>query len=126
MNPQKKPLGFSYRWIDWVGLYLLSMAGLLIAFWAGRQSVHTSSLNESHESHGLLGTKCFLFVNCMHEITTTNRICLAVSPGTVHQVWKPNLTFSQAPSLESEAAWNSLIPGKAFLPPFLYINTSKY
>lgn len=37
-------------------------------------------------------------------------------PGTSHQIWQHNLTFSQAPTAESEEAWSSIIPvGRGFI-----------
>ena len=37
-------------------------------------------------------------------------------PGSVRQVWQHNLTFSQKPTLESERAWDSIIPvGRGFI-----------
>ncbi|KAM0803847.1 hypothetical protein BDR22DRAFT_787895, partial [Usnea florida] len=37
-------------------------------------------------------------------------------PGTIHQVWQHNLTFSQKPTPESERAWGSIIPvGRGFI-----------
>ncbi len=37
-------------------------------------------------------------------------------PGPIHQVWEHNLTFSQKPTPESEAAWGSIIPvGRGFI-----------
>ncbi|KAF2496999.1 hypothetical protein BU16DRAFT_617031 [Lophium mytilinum] len=41
---------------------------------------------------------------------------LLLPPGKVHQVWHHNETFSQKPTPQSEAAWNSLAPiGRGFV-----------
>ncbi|OKL61820.1 hypothetical protein UA08_03024 [Talaromyces atroroseus] len=85
-----KPLFLARSWVNWAAFPLLAIVALVMIFLAGRQSALKSYLNESH---GLL-----------------------VPPGTVHQVWEHNLTFSQRPTPESEAAWDSLIPvGRGFV-----------
>lgn len=40
---------------------------------------------------------------------------LLVPEGNIKTVWEHNLTFSQRPTPESEAAWNSIIPGNSKL-----------
>lgn len=44
------------------------------------------------------------------------RSCILLVPeGNIKTVWEHNLTFSQRPTPESEAAWNSIIPGNSKL-----------
>lgn len=45
-----------------------------------------------------------------------NKSGLPAPAGFIYEVWQHNLTFSQKPSPESEAAWASLIPtGRGFI-----------
>ncbi|KAI1324528.1 hypothetical protein F5Y16DRAFT_402383 [Xylariaceae sp. FL0255] len=55
----------------------------------------------------------------------TSRFGLPSPPGHVQTIWQHNLTFTQKPSISSEAAWNSIVPiGRGFvhhieLAPFI-------
>ena len=82
---------------------------IMFGFFLGHSNVNVVSSKSPYG--GLLGTESSI----SHPIFPLT-IVTAAPDGNIIQVWAHNLTFSQAPTPESEAAWNSLIPvGRGFI-----------
>ncbi|CAI6312387.1 unnamed protein product [Periconia digitata] len=94
-NETLLPLSYTYRDIPktvssysrWAILALSFILAVTAGYWIGRQQIPAQARN------GLL-----------------------VPPGSTHQKWHHNLTFTQKPDDEAEAAWGSIIPvGRGFI-----------
>ncbi|KAE8418450.1 hypothetical protein BDV36DRAFT_295094 [Aspergillus pseudocaelatus] len=61
---------------------------------------------------GLIREKRIPLIQQMRNGNILSPSIILVPQGNVKTVWEHNLTFSQRPTPESEAAWSSIIPGK--------------
>lgn len=93
-----------------VKYFLIFALSLLLGFFLGHNYKAIFSSSKSKYG-GLLRTP--------HQdiLIHFNLILTSVAPaGNTIRYWQHNLTFSQAPTSESEAAWNSMVPlGRGFI-----------
>lgn len=90
---------FPRSWRSFLQLGALFTIAMLVAFYAGRHSLPTTR-------EGLL---CEF--TSLRQRNRNADLFEPVPPGSIAKVWHHNRTFSQTPTPESEAAWESIIPG---------------
>lgn len=93
---------------QWIGTACAIIASVILGYFLGLYQTRETSTSR----YGLPSKQSWLDLGW--EVDA--KVGISVPSGPVHITWQHNLTFTQSPSPESEAAWNSIIPvGRGFV-----------